>query len=399
MSLAPNITNGMRKPTVLLFSLMLAVSASAQSGQESPTTSTASERQQFQQSLEKLASESSGPCEIPINPNADTKPIENLLFDQATNIALLELNSKNDAQVQATERVTYALKPLEQLSEHINSRWPDDNRFHFQVLDLKPAVLIKYGIRGHESFSVLGFQTSDSGKTGQKWEKVGSDDETGEHDWPPSSIDLYPLKRGPSGNARFLARIFYSGCAGSYGVVYDGREWHPEEFGGLYQVIKQDGSFGLDDAPAGSKPTAKHPFAPIGVLRTEGARITLPFCWFSPIDTWDNPSMCAVDTYDLSGDQVKFVSRAYNRPDLLPIAKAIEHAEHKDYPAVLAYCGSTDVARKLIADIPPSLFAEDLRVTRISDVKQRVQLGFPNSYRFDVEKRNGRWLIVGFQGE
>ena len=163
-------------------------------------------------------------------------------------------------------------------------------------------------------------------------------------------------------------------------------------------MIKQEGSFGLEDAPEGSKPSPKHPFAPIGVFRSEDALITLPFCWFSPIDTWDNPSMCAVDTYNVSGDQVRFVSRAVNRPDLLPIAKVIEHAEHRDYPAVLAYCASAEVAQKLVADIPPSLFAEDLRVTRVSDAKQQVQLG-PNSYRFEVEKRNGRWLIVSFSEE
>jgi hypothetical protein len=109
--------------------------------------------------------------------------------------------------------------------------------------------------------------------------------------------------------------------------------------------------------------------------------------------------MCAVDTYDVSGDQVKFISRRFNRPDLLPIAKAIEHAQHREYPAVLAYCASAEVAQRLIRDVPPFLFAEDLRVTAISDSKKRVQLGFPNSYRFEVEKRGDRWLIVSFTPE
>jgi hypothetical protein len=140
-------------------------------------------------------------------------------------------------------------------------------------------------------------------------------------------------------------------------------------------------------------------FAQIGKLQTEGPAITLPYCWFSPIDTWDNPSLCAVDTYDTSGDQVKFRSRAYNRPDLLPIAKAIEYAEQRDYPAVLAYCASGDVALKLVRNIDPHFFAGDLKVTRIGDGKERVEMELESTTRFEVEKRDGRWLVVSFDAE
>jgi len=38
-----------------------------------------------------------------------------------------------------------------------------------------------------------------------------------------------------------------------------------------------------------------HGFAQIGEFRAEGSSINLPYCWFSPIDTWDNPSLCAID--------------------------------------------------------------------------------------------------------
>jgi hypothetical protein len=329
----------------------------------------------------------------------DVEPIESALLERAADIVVSELNPPKNAQIQPREVATAVLKSLERLSAEINARWPDESRFHAQVLDLQPILVVKLGIRAHQAFVVLGVPRPGKAGPSNGWQQVGSDRDTGEHDWPPSSFDLYPLRRGPSGHARFLVRILYSGCAGSYGVAYDVREWDPAEFGGLSQVIKQDGSFGLEDTPAGAKPSAKYPFPQIGELRTDGARITLPFCWFSPIDTWDNPSMCAVDTYDVSGDQVKFISRRFNRPDLLPIAKAIEHAQHREYPAVLAYCASAEVAQRLIRDVPPFLFAEDLRVTAISDSKKRVQLGFPNSYRFEVEKRGDRWLIVSFTPE
>jgi hypothetical protein len=389
----------MKKLTVFFALPLLTVITWAQSDVTQSNKTSAVETQEFQQLLQKLAPGPAEPCGSSIDPKLDTKVIESSLFERATNITILELNAAANAKLQPPERATAALKNLEHLSADINATWPDGNRFHFQVLDLKPALVIKLMIRAHQAFVVFGLVGNGPSSPKEMWREVGSDDETGEHDWPPSSIDLYPLKRGPSGNARFLARIFYSGCAGSYGVAYDAREWDPGQFGGLYQVIKQEGSFGLEDAPEGSKPSSKHPFAPIGVFRSEDALITLPFCWFSPIDTWDNPSLCAVDTYDVSGDQVRFISRAVNRPDLLPIAAAIEHAEHRDYTAARGYCASAEVARKLIRDLPPDLFADDLHVTRISAARERVQLGFPNSYRFEVEKRNGRWLIVSFSEE
>jgi hypothetical protein len=384
---------------VILAWLLLAAPCWIQSDGESSTTTTTQETKEFRQLLEKLAPQPAGPCEPPVNPNADIRAIESSLFQRATSLLLSELNAAGNAQVQPHQRATAALKALERLSTDVNSAWPDENRFHFQVLNLTPVLVTKLTIRGHQAFVVLGVPRDASGQPGHMWQEVGSDDEAGEHDWPPSSIDLYPLKRGPSGHARFLARLIYSGCAGSYGVAYDAREWDANESLGLYQVIKQEGSFGLDDAPAGNRHSPEHPFAPVGALHTQGALINLPFCWFSAIDTWDNPSMCAVDTYDVSGDQIRFLSRAFNRPDLLPVANAIEYAEHRDYPAVLAYCASAKVAWKLVREIPPDVFAGDLRVTRISERKERVQLGFPNSYRFEVEKQDGRWLIFAFSEE
>jgi hypothetical protein len=67
--------------------------------------------------------------------------------------------------------------------------------------------------------------------------------------------------------------------------------------------------------------------------------------------------MCAVDTYDLSGDNARFITRVYNRPDLLPVAKAIEYAGQRDYGALLGYCGSAQVADGMMHDLPPFVYA------------------------------------------
>jgi hypothetical protein len=109
--------------------------------------------------------------------------------------------------------------------------------------------------------------------------------------------------------------------------------------------------------------------------------------------------MCTVDTYDLSGDNAKFISRVHNRPDLLPVAKAIEYAEQRDYAALLGYCGSAQVADSMIRELPPFLGGDAIHVTQIGSGKKRVQLEGRKAYRFDVEKRNGRWLIVAFKAE
>lgn len=317
--------------------------------------------------------------------------VESSLFEQAATIVTEALNATVTTPGSPKERATQALKKLERMSAEINAVWPADNRFHFQVLDLPPALVVKVSMRVHEGFFVEGLPEEVSGKPNRSWQSVGSNEESREFAVPPSQFNLFVLQRGPSGRARFLAKAIYSGCAGSIGVAYDAREWNPKGAGELDEVIEQEGSFGLDE---------KLPeFPQAGKLQTEGSLVTLPYCWFSAIDTWDNPSLCAVDTYDLSGDYVRFRSRTYNRPDLVPIAKAIEYAEKRDYPAVLGYCASEDIARQMVREVQPDFFPDDLRVTRIGERKERVELGDPAAYRFEVEKRPDRWVVVTFSTE
>jgi hypothetical protein len=347
----------------------------------------------FRQLLQKLTDFSPDPCGPPYGQekNWHSADVESRLFDQAADIVTQGLNATPAGPGSPRDRAAEALKKLEQMSAEINASWPEENRFHFQILDLPPALVVKMTVRTRGGFFVFGIPEEDSGKANKLWRRVGSNDESDVHDVPQSPLDLYPLHRGPSGNARFLAKFIHSGCAGSIGVAYDAREWIPEGIGNLDQIIKQGGAFGLDDKVPG--------FPQIGELRSEGPFITLPYCWFSQIDTWDNPSLCAVDTYDLSGDNVKFRARTYNRPDLVPIAKAMEYAEQRDYPALLGYCASSQVARRLVRDVPPNVGAEDLRVIRMGYGKERVELGYGSAYRFDVEKRAGRWLVVAFNLE
>jgi hypothetical protein len=310
--------------------------------------------------------------------------VELRLFDKAATFVIQELNAGVVGAGSPRDSATDPLKKLERMSAEVNSAWPEEHRFHFEIVDLSPALGVKMTMRNHATVFVLGAPQEDSGS--RLWRDLGSGGD--EYDAPQSFMDLRPLHSGPSGNPRLLAKIIYSGCAGSLGVEYDAWQWSPKN-PYFDQIIELKGSFGLDDKVPG--------FKQIGEFKTEGLLITLPYCWSSSMDTWDNPSLCAVDTFDVSGDDVRFHSRAYNRPDLVPIAKAIEYAEQRDYPAVLGYCASAKVASRMVRDIPPHLHADALlNVSRTGPRKEQVEVG---GYRFDVEKRAGRWLVVGFHPE
>jgi hypothetical protein len=54
----------------------------------------------------------------------------------------------------------------------------------------------------------------------------------------------------------------------------------------------------------------------------------------------------------------------------------------------------------MIRDVPPFVFAgAAIHVTPTGRGKERVELGDGPDYRFDVEKRNGRWLVVAFKSK
>jgi hypothetical protein len=346
--------------------------------------------QDFRQRFQNLTSLPPDPCGPHSGSEKDWDPgnSEFQLFSRAAQFVVEALNTTGPDTVTPMDRAVEKLKKLEAESSEINAVWPDESRFHVQMLDAPPVLIVKMTIRTDARYFV--FAVPDEGLSGegkQPWRQVGSDYVSLQNP-ARAMMELYALHRGPSGNARFLAKVEYFGCAGSIGVAYDAREWNPSRLGELTQIIKLDGAFGLDDKVAG--------FPQIGRLRTEGSHITLPYCWFSPIDTWDNPSLCAVDGYDLSGDNVRFRARIYNRPDLLPIAKALEYAEQRDYRAVLGYCISRQLAHRLVREVRSHVFAEEVVVKRLGDGRERVELG-GGTYRFDVKRRSGRWVVTDFR--
>ena len=382
-------------PTVVIVSALLALCDANQCFCAPPTQDPV---QHFRQTLQMIASDPPDTCAGYYTEGPKAR-VESTLFSLANDIVTAELNATPAGPKPPAERATEALKNLERMSAKINAAWPKENRFHFQLLDISPVIVIGVSFRSRARFFVVGIHEDLKWNPKRLWVNVGNDEES----LDPTrigcrfKIDLYPLHRGPSGNARFLSKFIYDPCAGLIqSVSYDAYEWDPKNDGSLEQIVKQQGDFGQLES-AGDPPSPDDPFASIAQIRTEGPLLSLRYCWRSAIDQGDNPDMCAVDTYDLSGDQIRFKSRAYNRPDLLPIAKAIEYAKIRDYEAILGYCSSEEIARRMVRDIPYFVFfGGELQVTPKGEGKEHVEMGFPAIYRFDIEERDGRWLIVAF---
>jgi hypothetical protein len=275
------------------------------------------------------------------------------------------------------------LLEVEHSSSEINKDWPAEERFHFEVLALSPAILVRMSYRDQARLVLFGAFDLDRGAAvdpGLKWRQVSFADPS----FRASRIELFRLPRGPSKRPRFLARVSSWGCAGSVGEEYVGYEWSAEK--GQVAIIKIDGAEGLDDQ------ASKH----VGKLSTTGKTIELPYCFFSAVDTWDNPTLCASDSFDLSGDSPRFIKRTYNLPDLVVVSSAIHHSQAHDYRAVRGYCTSQAVARRLVREMPPYLFADVLETHKTGRARERVVLG-DGSFVFNLIKRRGEWRLANFK--
>jgi len=82
---------------------------------------------------------------------------------------------------------------------------------------------------------------------------------------------------------------------------------------------------------------------------------------------------------------------------LYPIAQAIKHAEAHEYHAVRAYCRADAVARTLVTLADPAIYADELKVTRLSSSKARIEFGFGTEYDFEVLRARGGWVISRFR--
>jgi len=358
---------------------------------------------EFRRLATQLTSEPPDDCGLAneSDPSKVVHKVEDDLFKSVEDTVLASMNGAPAAPASAAGAV---LQELEKIGSQVDTSWPQERRFHYQLLDLKTAMVLKLTIRSRATFSVLAVPAllpEGRRKKNTAWRQVGTDSFRWAEHVSDERLTIFPLERGPFNEPRFLARFEHVSCGdGQTGIDYTAYQWDSSWTGNLQTIVRQAGVLsgeGMFDEIQSPGSQAKHITVPaIGKLETSGKVISLPYCWFSAVDTYVQATLCSVDTYDLSGDTVRFVGRRTNRPDLETIARAIEYAQARDLSATLAYSADPKVAASLVQEIPPKLFCSSLTLSHIAPNKERIEMEDDRALRFEIAERQGRWVVTGF---
>jgi hypothetical protein len=162
------------------------------------------------------------PAEICFS-DGDFGESERQFLDQVDNAVIRGLNNGSDSN--PATRTANALAEVERLSAQINSSWPEESRFHSEVFDVPPTVIVVMSYRSRETFSFFAIPEIDHfSKRTHLWQANGVDPGQYRSPFGSMAVSVEPLARGPSGKARFLAGFFGAGCAGSISVGYSAYE-------------------------------------------------------------------------------------------------------------------------------------------------------------------------------
>ncbi len=206
----------------------------------------------------------------------------------------------------------------------------------------------------------------------------GADDghETFEH------LQISPLWRGPSGNPRFLVVKHFSSCMAGMTIDYTvhGYGWHPGA-PSLTEILKKQSAFSED--------------GPKWKFDTSGRIIRVPYCWSGPLVLGSvSAPICSVDTYDLSGNIARFARTEDDPADLALISRVVEYAQRHIFEALNPLCTSPQVAREIMAVIPPNLYFAGFS-RKVAGNHAEV-LDFQDEWVMKVrlKRQNGRWRVA-----
>ncbi len=102
--------------------------------------------------------------------------------------------------------------------------WPEEARFRGDVVQAGPALVVTMFVRTRARWFAFG-------EVDGRWKQVGEDDGVLD-DSPRRLMEVFGLRAGGAGAARFLAVRNFFGCAGSSGISYEVLEWNAREPGG-----------------------------------------------------------------------------------------------------------------------------------------------------------------------
>ena len=339
-------------------------------------------------------------------PTGHPEELESKLFNSAVNFVTDSLNeSSNQPLNQAKE----ALKTLSLASDEINRHWPEGHRFRYEITDVSPVILAKMTFRS-SSAVIAFFVSGDAGvskTSAQRKTTWTAENVTGDNPEPNRMIQhvqVYPLFRGPSNMARFLVSSSITACG--HGTETGVSVYQMSLLNYPEQLFHRKGSVSSGEGVIEEResPQAKWIRRPMHTFNNSfnvsGKNIALPFCRFSVVDTSYGPTLCMADTFDLSMDDIRFVGREINRPDLFAVAKAIEHAQNGEWAAVRAYTANGAVAKKILSSTHSYVYSERTTVTHISPDREIIRLeGGVEAREFEVQKINGTWRIKNFRQE
>ena len=123
----------------------------------------------FRELLQMIASFPPDPCGPPNGAVQNSSELESSAFDRAADIVTEGLNTARATPQSSVERATETLNKLVRMSAEVNSSWPEEDRFRFEILKLPPVIVVKMGLRNHELFFAFGNSEGKSGNANQIW--------------------------------------------------------------------------------------------------------------------------------------------------------------------------------------------------------------------------------------
>jgi hypothetical protein len=329
-------------------------------------------------------------------PTGHPEELESKLFDEARKFIT---DSLNNGSSQPMTAVKEALKTLSLASDNIHKHWPEDHRFRYEIFDVSPIILAKTTLRS--SAAAIAFYMIDS-KRKTTWSSEDVTQNDLKRNTMIQNVQVYPLSRGPSNQARFLIFSSITACGHGTEEEFTGYQMNPDT---TYpeQILHRKGSEEAFDGDIEEResPQSKFNKKPLrkfnNSFNASGKKITLPYCWFSVVDTWANPTLCMADTYDLSMDEVRFVGRKINRPDIYAVAKAIEHAQNGELESIRGYTVTSQVAKKILNSMPSHIFNEKTTVTHKGSNRELIRLQGYEIREFEMQRINGTWLISNYR--
>lgn len=262
-------------------------------------------------------------------------------------------------------------------------------------MSITPALVVKFGVRGQDTFATyIHGPALDAlaGASGKGWHAEAMGDPEWEGHSPHEQLHIYALHRGPSGNPRLLSVKHVSGCAGAGVTFYTAYEWYkisyppPQPFLWKRNKILDRQSLDSDrQRPQWLK------------FEVKGDELKIPYCWTGGLLMSAWASVCSSDTYDLSGNFIRWTGTQTDRSDWAVIARVIKLAQRRDLRAVRAYCATEAVASKVTGLMPPgALYFVGINARSLGPGKEELDLSDDWILKFVLVKSAGKWLITAF---